>query len=102
MRPTQFFSRATAAAAALVFAIAMTGAGAFAAGGFVGKWKVEDTKGEPFTIWLSDDGTAKGDRSGEGLSGMWKERGQCRSDHLGLRLGDEDHQGRRQLQEDRL
>ena len=75
MRPTQFFSRATAAAVALVFGIAMTGAGAFAAGGFVGKWKVEDTKGEPFTIWLSDDGTAKGDRSGEGLAGMWKEEG---------------------------
>jgi hypothetical protein len=75
MRPTQFFSRATAAAAALVLAIAMTSAGAFAAGGFVGKWKVTDTKGEPFTIWLSDDGTAKGDRANEGLAGMWKEEG---------------------------
>jgi hypothetical protein len=47
----------------------------FTASGFVGKWTFKDISGEPFTIWLSDDGTAKGDRSGEGLSGMWKPRG---------------------------
>ena len=28
-----------------------------------------------FTIWLSDDGAAKGDRANEGLAGMWKEAG---------------------------
>ena len=75
MRPTQFFSRATAAAAALVFAIALTSAAGFAASGFVGKWKTTDTDGKPFTIWLSDDGNAKGDRADEGLAGMWKEEG---------------------------
>ena len=74
MRPTSFFARTTAAIAAILLAIVLIG-GAIAASGFVGKWKVTDTKGEPFTIWLSDDGTAKGDRSGEGLAGMWKEEG---------------------------
>ena len=75
MRPTHFFRKAAAAAAALVFAIAMTGAVAFAASGFVGKWKTTDAQGKPFTIWLSQDGVAKGDRSDEGLAGMWKEEG---------------------------
>ena len=75
MQTTRFLARTTAALAAIAFAIALTSAAGFAASGFVGKWKVQDTKGEPFTIWLSDDGTAKGDRSGEGLSGTWKEEG---------------------------
>ena len=74
MRTSNFLTRTTVALAAVVFAITLAGA-AIAASGFVGKWKVTDTKGEPFTIWLSDDGTAKGDRSGEGLSGNWKEEG---------------------------
>jgi hypothetical protein len=71
----QSISRATAAVAAFAFAIAMTGTVAFAASGFVGKWKTTDSEGKPFAIWLSDDGTAKGDRSGEGLQGNWKEEG---------------------------
>jgi hypothetical protein len=72
MRNSSFFAKSTALAA-LVLAATLTAA--IAGTGFVGKWKVSDTKGEPFTIWLSDDGTAKGDRSGEGLAGMWKEEG---------------------------
>ena len=75
MRTTRFLARTTAAIAAIALAIALIGGAAIAASGFVGKWKVTDTKGEPFTIWLSDDGTAKGDRAGEGLAGMWKEEG---------------------------
>jgi hypothetical protein len=71
---TNFLARATAAFAALAFAIVLTGS-AFAAEGFVGKYKTTDSKGEPFTIWLSDDGVAKGDRANEGLAGMWKEEG---------------------------
>lgn len=72
---TGFIAKATAAFAAIAFAIALTSAAGFAASGFVGKWKTTDTKGEPFTIWLSDDGLAKGDRANEGLTGMWKEEG---------------------------
>ena len=71
MRPTQLF-KAMAAALALTLALATA---AFAAEGFVGKWQTTDTEGKPFTTWLSDDGTAKGDRANEGLSGMWKEDG---------------------------
>ena len=74
MRLVQVFSKATAAAAALAFAITM-GATAFAASGFVGKFETTDTDGKPFTIWLSDNGSAKGDRANEGLQGMWKEDG---------------------------
>ena len=71
MRLNQLFGT-TAAALALTFAL---GAAAFAAEGFVGKYKTTDTDGKPFTIWLSDDGSAKGDRADEGLQGMWKEDG---------------------------
>jgi hypothetical protein len=56
----------------------MTGlarASSFTASGFVGKWTFKDISGKPFTIWLSDDGTAKGDRSGESLSGTWRPKG---------------------------
>jgi len=38
-----------------------------------GTWKVSDTSGAPFEIVLGADGTATADRSGEGLSGTWKE-----------------------------
>jgi hypothetical protein len=75
MQRTRFLARTIAAFAALTLAIVLASAAGFAASGFVGKWKVEDTQGKPFTIWLSDDGKAKGDRSGEGLAGMWKEEG---------------------------
>ena len=72
---TSFLAKATAAFAALAFAIVLTSAAGFAAEGFVGKYKTTDTEGKAFTIWLSDDGTAKGDRANEGLAGMWKEEG---------------------------
>jgi hypothetical protein len=75
MRTKHFLARTAAAIAGIVLAIALIGASAVAGSGFVGKWKVTDTKGEPFTIWLSNDGVAKGDRAGEGLAGMWKEEG---------------------------
>jgi hypothetical protein len=75
MQITRLFARTTAALAAIALAIALAGASALAAEGFVGKYKTTDTKGEPFTIWLSDDGNAKGDRANEGLAGMWKEEG---------------------------
>ncbi len=74
MQITRFIARTTAAFAAIALAFALS-ASAFAAEGFVGKYKTTDTKGEPFTIWLSNDGNAKGDRANEGLSGMWKEEG---------------------------
>jgi hypothetical protein len=74
MQFTRVLARTTAALAALVLAISLAGS-AFAAEGFVGKYKTTDTDGKPFTIWLSDDGTAKGDRANEGLAGMWKEEG---------------------------
>ena len=67
--------RITKILAAAAFAIALTSAAGFAASGFVGKWKTTDTEGKPFAIWLSDDGSAKGDRANEGLSGKWKEEG---------------------------
>jgi hypothetical protein len=74
MQITRFLARTTAAFAAIALAIAVS-ASAFAAEGFVGKYKTTDTDGKPFTIWLSDDGSAKGDRANEGLQGMWKEEG---------------------------
>lgn len=63
----------TVAATALALAIGV--GAAIAASAFVGKFDTTDTDGKPFTIWLSDDGTAKGDRANEGLQGVWKEEG---------------------------
>jgi hypothetical protein len=72
MQIARFLARATAGLAAVALAVAFS-ASVFAASGFVGKWKTTDTEGKAFTIWLSDDGKAKGDRANEGLAGMWKE-----------------------------
>lgn len=72
---TNFITRTAAAFAAIAFAVVLTSVAGFAASGFVGKWKTTDTDGKAFTIWLSDDGKAKGDRANEGLAGMWKEEG---------------------------
>ena len=102
MQPTHFLGRTIAALAPVAFAIALTSATSLAASPFEGKWKVQDTKGNPFEITLSDDGSAKGDREGEGLAGTWKAEGRRRGDQLGVRLDDQDHQGRRPVQEDRL
>jgi hypothetical protein len=71
MRLTQIFRTG---ATALALSIAL-GAAVFAASGFVGKYQTTDTEGKPFTIWLSDDGVAKGDMANKGLQGMWKEDG---------------------------
>ena len=67
--------RITKVLAAAVFALALTSVSGFAANQFQGTWKVEDTKGNPFEIMLNEDGTAKGNRDGEGLNGTWKAQG---------------------------
>ena len=67
--------RITQVLAAVAFAVALTGANALAASPFEGKWQVQDTKGNSFEITLSNDGSAKGSRAGEGLSGTWKAEG---------------------------
>jgi hypothetical protein len=72
---TGLLAKVTAAFAAIAFAVVLTSAAGFAAEGFVGTYKTTDTEGKTFTIWLSDDGKAKGDRANEGLAGMWKEAG---------------------------
>jgi hypothetical protein len=66
-----FLAKIAATLAAVAFAAAIS-AGAFAASEFEGKWQVKDTKGKPFEITLSQDGTAKGSRTEEGLNGTWK------------------------------
>ena len=74
MGPTALLARVTTWPT-FAFAVALASAVAFAASPFEGKWKVQDTKGNPFEITLSEDGSAKGNRSGEGLSGTWKAEG---------------------------
>ena len=67
-------SKATTAALAAVFAVAMRSFPSLAAGDFVGTWNVEDTAGQPFEIMLSEEGAAKASL-GEGMVGTWKEEG---------------------------
>jgi hypothetical protein len=62
-------------AVTLGLAFAVTTAASLAASPFEGTWKVADTSGEAFEITLASDGTAKANRSGEGMSGTWKEDG---------------------------
>ena len=66
-----FLAKIAVTLAAVAFAASISAA-AFAASEFEGKWQVNDTKGKPFEIILSQDGTAKGNRTEEGLNGTWK------------------------------
>ncbi|MBC8012683.1 MAG: hypothetical protein H7X74_01130 [Methyloceanibacter sp.] len=75
MQSTHPLAKTAAALTGAVFALALMTASGFAASQFEGKWKVQDTKGNPFEITLSEDGAAKGSRTGEGLSGTWKAEG---------------------------
>ena len=71
----QGLGKVAALATMVVLALGVTSFASFAASQFEGTWKTKDTKGNPFEIVLSADGSAKGDRHGEGLNGKWKEEG---------------------------
>jgi hypothetical protein len=73
--PQTFLGKALATLATAAFAISLSTVIGFGASEFEGTWKVQDTKGHPFEITLSADGSAKADRAGEGLTGTWKEEG---------------------------
>ena len=73
MKHDHGLGRVAATLAAAVFALGVTSLAGLAASPFEGTWKLTDTKGSPFEVTLSADGSAKGDRSGEKLSGTWKE-----------------------------
>ncbi|MGH6866570.1 MAG: hypothetical protein ACREDO_10475 [Methyloceanibacter sp.] len=73
MKLNRAFSRTAAFLATAVLAVVLsTGIGFALSSEFVGTWKTDDTKGKPMEITLSEDGTAKGTREGEGLSGKWR------------------------------
>jgi hypothetical protein len=67
--------KATLTAAAAILAAGLASGVGFAASQFEGTWKVQDTKGNPFEITLNQDGSAKGTRAGEGMTGKWKQEG---------------------------
>ena len=73
MKPNNGLRRVAVTLAAAVFALGVTSLAGLAASPFEGTWKLVDTKGNPFQVTLSADGSAKGDRGGEKLSGKWKE-----------------------------
>jgi hypothetical protein len=67
-------AKATTLILAAAFALTIAGCSPPAAkSDFAGTWKVSDTSGKPFEIVLADGGTASANRSGEALSGTWKE-----------------------------
>ncbi len=80
--------RAAVTAACL---IGMTSFASLAASAFEGVWKVKDTAGRPFEITLSSGGIAKATR-GEGMTGTWKDRGQCSRDYVEDGLDHKDHE----------
>ncbi len=56
-------------------ALTMTTFASLGASQFEGAWKVTDTSGKAFEITLGSDGSAKADRTAEGMTGTWKEEG---------------------------
>jgi len=68
----QFLNRMAVIALTGTLAI---GLGSFASAGseFQGRWKVKDTKGHPFEIVLSADGSATAEHKDKPMSGTWKE-----------------------------
>lgn len=75
MKAHRGLGKVAAILATAVFALGLTSLTSLAASQFEGTWQVKDTKGNPFEITLSADGSATGDRAGEALSGTWKEEG---------------------------
>jgi hypothetical protein len=75
MQHNHFLAKPRTALAACAFALALAGSATFAASEFEGTWKTVDATGKPFTITLSEDGKASGQRTGEGLKGTWKADG---------------------------
>lgn len=70
----RIIGRIAAGGLAALAALALATTASFA-DDFEGTWKVTDTSGKAFEIVLGDDGAAKADRSGEGLTGTWEEEG---------------------------
>lgn len=73
MKAHRGLGKVAAILATVVLALGVTSLASLAASQFEGTWQVTDTKGNPFEITLSADGSAKGARAGEALSGTWKE-----------------------------
>ena len=73
MQKNHVLSRVAAVLVAVVLAIALSSCSGPTASEFVGKWSTEDTQGKPMEITLSEDGSAKGTREGEDLTGTWKD-----------------------------
>ncbi len=72
MSAIEKFSTAIIVAA---LALTMTTFASLGAGQFEGTWKVTDTSGKAFEITLGSDGSAKANRTTEGMTGTWKEEG---------------------------
>ena len=47
------------------------------AGDWIGKYMTEDTKGNPFSITLTGNSTAAGEKQGHALSGTWQDDGEA-------------------------
>ncbi len=56
-------------------AVTLTTIASLGARQFAGTWKVADTSGKAFEITLGSDGSAKANRTAEGMTGTWKEEG---------------------------
>jgi hypothetical protein len=56
-----------------IVVLAFMSLSSFAASEFEGKWNVQDSKGKPFEVTLSADGSANANLPGKPLSGTWKE-----------------------------
>lgn len=65
--------KAVAALAPMALALLLFAGAAQAGSEFIGTWKLEDTKGEPFQITLSEGGQARGRHIDKEMKGSWTE-----------------------------
>ncbi len=69
------FERAVAALAPMALVLLLITGAAQAGSEFVGTWKLQDTKGEPFQITLSEGGQARGRHIDKEMKGSWGQVG---------------------------
>lgn len=69
----RILGRTMVAVTMAMLTLSLTSIAAAAGSEYVGVWKLEDTKGEPFQITLSEGGEAQGRHSDKEMKGTWKE-----------------------------
>jgi hypothetical protein len=69
----RILGKAAVAVVMIMLTLSLSSVAGYAGSEYVGVWKLEDTKGEPFQITLSESGEAQGRHVDKEMKGSWKE-----------------------------